>query len=154
MAAKFYIRRRGHEVEGPINAAQLRALAASGGLQRWDEVTRDMRLWTAAGKVKGLRFADAEPPPPGAASAGRPRPPAPTRHATPRRLEPERRAHDAEPATGREASGKARLAATRVLARIDRHPMGELRGRGCALALGVLGSVSAAIGSGLVGVFA
>jgi len=146
MAAKFYIRRRGRDVEGPVNAAQLRALASTGRLNRWDEVTRDMRQWIAAGKVTGLRFADAPPAPPADTTRDPHRPTPP-----PRRAPPQRRAPAAGPPAAHDPSGETRLAATRVLGRIDRDPMGPVTGRGCAMAWCVTGAALAGLAVSVLG---
>jgi hypothetical protein len=49
-----FLIRRGDKVAGPVTAAQLKRLAASGRIVQSDEVSRDGAKWTKAGDVKGL----------------------------------------------------------------------------------------------------
>lgn len=57
--ADFWIRRRSSgEVRGPVNSAQLKALAKNGTLLADDEVGKtENGPWNQAGKIKGLEFA-------------------------------------------------------------------------------------------------
>lgn len=55
MAASWYYMRDGLNKTGPLTAAELRALAASGGLSSSDVVFREgMAKWEPAGRVRGL----------------------------------------------------------------------------------------------------
>src|SRR4051794_31908632 len=59
---QWYIVRNGQNV-GPLTGDQLRAMAASGDLQAWDQVWKTgMTQWVQAGTVHGL-FAAPQPPP-------------------------------------------------------------------------------------------
>lgn len=47
-------------IDGPFTAAQIKQMAANGSLPRTALVSTDQAKWMAAGKIKGLQFADEE----------------------------------------------------------------------------------------------
>lgn len=55
MESQYFIR-QGAKITGPVAAETVKKMAASGGLDRHDEVSRDGKKWSFAEEVPGLHF--------------------------------------------------------------------------------------------------